>query len=149
MIYKLQHILYIASYVISTIKYTYVFASLCITRQIQGTVLQGGAIVTEVGAQARQESTQALRIPDQLDQNRHKTEMIAITDKWVTPKKRRTKFNLKFCIEHKEDEQRKAEVERSSPFTGGPGCPAWLPSCSPNPPFIFLAKLSKNISFNP
>ena len=69
MIYKLQHILYIASYVISTIKYTYVFASLCITRQIQKTVLQGGAIVTEVGAQARQESTQALRIPDQLDQN--------------------------------------------------------------------------------
>ena len=63
------------------------------------TVLLGSAIVTEVGAQARQESTQALRIPDQLDQNRHKTEMTEMkTDKWVTLKKRRIKSTVNFVL---------------------------------------------------
>ena len=59
----------------------------------------GGAIVTEDGAQARQESTQALRFPDQFDQNRHKTEMTEMkTDKWVTLKKRRIKSTVNFVL---------------------------------------------------
>ena len=62
------------------------------------TVLLGGAIVTEDGAQARQESTQALRIPDQLDQNRHKIEMTKKTGKWVTLRERRIKSTVNFVL---------------------------------------------------
>ena len=63
--------------------------------------------MTEDGAQARQESTQALRIPDQFDQNRHKTEMTKKTGKWVTLRKGKIKTTVNLCIELIEHEKRK------------------------------------------
>ena len=73
----------------------------------------------------------------------HNTEMIAITDEWLTLKNRRTKFDVKFCIELKEDEQRKAVHS-----LGARVVPHGYPLVHITPLHLF-GQIDSNISFNP